>query len=64
MKIGIIDEMILGMIEDGATMAEIARATRTHRNTVYIHIKKLVKAGFIKEYPARYEVIKSAEKSE
>lgn len=64
MKIGIIDEMILKLIDDGATISEMARVTRTHRNTVYMHIKKLVKAGLIKEYPARYEVIKSAEKSE
>lgn len=64
MKIGIIDEMILGMVKEGATISEMAIALKVHRNTVYGHIKKLVKAGFIKEYPVRYEVIKSAEKSE
>lgn len=64
MKVGIIDEMVMRMIDEGATISEIARAARIHRNTVYCHIKKLVKAGLVKEYPARYEVIKSAEKSE
>lgn len=64
MKIGIIDEMVMTMIANGATISEIARAARIHRNTVYGHIKKLVKAGLVKEYPARYEVVKSVEKSE
>lgn len=63
MKIGIIDEMILGLIDDGATISEMARVTRTHRNTVYMHIKKLVKAGLVEETPARYKVIKNAENS-